>query len=128
MEGFFELSVKSLSTFPLKENIKGELAPPDLVFDFYLFPKVFINNRILEKLSPFFKSNIEIQEGAVELKFSELELSYCYLYVVGCDNDSHTNESTHIFRSEDNSSLFLSNELIKEMRKKSTNGVLYRWN
>ncbi|KZN50814.1 hypothetical protein N476_15095 [Pseudoalteromonas luteoviolacea H33] len=127
MRKFYELNINSLDTFPIKEKkIEGSTSP-DLVFDFYIFPKIFINKQLVKKLLPYLKNNIELQEGAIELKHSDLKLNYSYLYIIGYENGSPIDINTHILRSEDNSSLFLSRELINEIRNQSKSNIIYRW-
>ncbi|MCG7500226.1 hypothetical protein MHO82_25595 [Vibrio sp. Of7-15] len=128
MRNFIELSLDSLKSFPIKEK-KGMLpVEPDLVFDFYMFPKVFVINDLVDKLSPYLKSNVELQDGAVELKHSDLRANYSYLYVIEPNTVESVSDDVHIFRNEENSSLFFSEELINEINKLPMDYILYRWN
>lgn len=65
MRKFIELSVDTLANFPVKEK-KGMLpVEPDLVFDFYLFPKIYIIDDMVGSLSRYLTHNVELSDGAV---------------------------------------------------------------
>ena len=128
MNTYIELSLINLANFPIKEK-KGMLSvEPDFVFDFYLSPKMYISDDLIKQLSPFLENNIELFDAAVELGKDDLRANYSQPYIINHYNlaTDTINEDIHIFRSEDNSALFLSEALIAAINALPTDYVLYR--
>lgn len=123
---FVELNVASLVDFPIKETKAESAIEPEVVFDFYLFPKLFIRNDLVSVLTPYFVNNVELLEGAVELYEGELRTNYTYVYVIDIDLATEGNRDVNLCRNDDNSSLFFSTELVETMQRLFTERVLYR--
>jgi len=129
MRKFIELSVDTLANFPVKEK-KGMLpVEPDLVFDFYLFPKIYIIDDMVGSLSRYLTHNVELSDGAVELKKDDLRSNFTHVYIIS-DYDTAVDDISddiHIFRNKDNSALFLSEEFVSALNNLKTDYILYRW-
>ncbi len=128
MRQFFKLSIDKLNGFPVKSQNGMFPVEPDVVFDFYLFPKVFIIDGMIDKLASFLTNNVEIQEGAIELDKENLRYNYKYLYVISAyDNAEQVEEDVHIYRSSDNQSLFMSQDLVDAINSFNTDYIISRW-
>ena len=128
MRKFIELSLEKLNDFPIKAK-KGMLpVEPDLVFDFHLFPKIYIFDDLIEQLSIYFTHNVEVSDAAIELKKDDLRHNFSHLYIMEHYDVAETiAENIHIFRNKENSALFLSEELVDAMQQLKTDYILYRW-
>ncbi|QUM80179.1 hypothetical protein HWV01_07725 [Moritella sp. 5] len=80
-------------------------------------------------LSRYLTHNVELSDGAVELKKDDLRSNFTHVYIIS-DYDTAVDDISddiHIFRNEDNSALFLSEEFVSALNNLKTDYILYRW-
>lgn len=124
---YISITKHNYQNFLIKEK-KGLLSiEPDLVIDFYIFPKIFIINDIAEQCKSYFDSNIIILDAAIELNNSDIRNNYNLLYFKYL---THYDLQPHIYVSIKDNGIFISEEFSAYLSKIlffSPNPINFRW-
>lgn len=115
---------KNYNNFLIKEKKSILPVEPDLLFDFYLSPALFIIEDIAKKCDHYIDNSMIILDAAIEVKNKKLKHNYKLVYF-----KTFNSIKSHLYLSENNE-IFISHdfeEYLSNLLKHSPNPIEFRW-